>query len=275
MISHTKIKFLVITQSVDAGSVHEAIKQRYPLIRYCGFYKLRDETWLYVHHKHRLSGAQLSYILSALRPTVKIEEMYKYSKIEGVLLDESGTRMVHGGRRIGGAIVTGNTGHQGIATSKKKNVTVNPFGQESLGHITLEFMLDLAARPTMMDRVDDFAKKLYSVEENMNIRLRAKERYVKIRVEDGEWETNAKRREYDRIMKNILRQYRMVLSFYRDSIPEEGLERCERVLTAIELSMITTDSEYKSTYDVFLENTATVIGENIAEKVSLKKLKLV
>ncbi|CAM9485113.1 unnamed protein product [Sphacelaria rigidula] len=145
MISHTKIKFLVDTERVDAGSVHEAIKERYPLIPYCGFYELHKEIRLYVQPKQRRSGAQLSYILSTLRPPIKIKEMSKYSKIEGVLLDESGVRTVHGGRRV-------------YSEARKKTVTVNPFGQASLGHITLELVMDLATRPTSWDRVNDFAK---------------------------------------------------------------------------------------------------------------------
>lgn len=281
MISHTKIKFLVDTERVDAGSVHEAFKERYPLIPYCGFYELHKEICLYVQHKQRLSGAQLSYILSTLRPPIKIKEMSKYSKIEGVLLDESGVRTVHGGRRIysearvGGAVATDSTGHQGITPTKKKTVTVNPFGQESLGHITLEFIMDLATRPTSWDRVNDFAKELYSEEENMNLRLRAKERYVKVRVDDGEWETKPKIREYDGITKNLLRQYREVLNTFKDSISEDGLERCERVLVSIEFDMSSTDAEYRETYEIFREKTATVIGENISEKVRRKKLNLV
>lgn len=275
-LSHPKIKFLVDTACVDSGTVFEAIKERYPLIRYCGFYKLHKDVWLYVQHKQRLSSPQLMYILSTIQPILKIKKVSKFSRIEGVLLDESGTRPVRGRKRASSQIEeTGNT--KSIASSTKSVITVNPFGQESLKHITLEYVQNLLSQNLGWGVLCEFSGELYRFEKNINFCLRIKERYIKYRAgEDGQWVTSLKKSEYDTIMQNLVQKNCEAVNTFRGSIPEEHLVSFEESIREFEVFRKEKQgTEERDDYEIFVKDGVNIIGENMWETVKRKKLKLV
>lgn len=282
-LSHPKIRFLLDTACVDSEAVLRAFRQRYPLLPYCGFYQIHKKVYLYVHHTQRLSAAQLCKILSNIKPPPKIKEISKFSKIEGVPVDETGTRPVHGG---GGKFSSGaradpisntdDTDDTDNISNKKKIVNVNAFGHESLEHITLDFILNLLSQKLGWVVLCEFAGELYGLEQNMNFRLRIKERYIKTRVgADGAWLTSLKKSEYETMLLNLVQKNREAVDAFRDSIPVDDLKCFEETLVQIEAHRQARGSEARDDYDRFATDGINIIGENISEVVKRKKLKLV
>lgn len=162
------------------------------------------------------------------------------------------------------------------SSTKKKVVIVNRFSQESLEHITLEYILNLLAQSKGWDVLCEFANELYRFEKNMNFRLRIKERYIKTRVgEDGAWLTSLKSNEYETLLLNLIQKNREAVDTFRDSIPEDDLKHFEKTLIAIENHRQARGSEAREDYDRFATDGMNIIGENISEVAKRKKLKLV
>lgn len=276
-LSHPKIKFLVDTACVDSGTVFDALKERYPLIPYCGFYELQKDVWLYVQHKQRLSSPQLMYILSTIQPPLKIKKVSKFSRIEGVLLDESGTMPARGRKRASSSQIEEAGNIKSIASSTKRVVTVNPFGQECLEHISLEYMQNLLSQNLGWGVLCEFAGELYRFEKNINFSLRIKERYIKYRAgEDGQWVTSLKKSEYETTMQNLVQKNCEAVNTFRNSIPEEHLVSFEESMREFEVfRKAKVGTEERDDYEIFAKDGVNIIGENMWETVKRKKLKLV
>lgn len=281
-LSHPKIKFLVGTACVDSDNVYNALKDDYPLLPYCGYYEVHKVVWLFVQHRNRLSSEQICHTLSELKPPVHVKKISKYSKVEGVLLDGSGTLPVRGRKRASsseteGANSSSISNAKGITSSTKSIVAVNPFGHESTKHISQEYMQNLLSAPKITWQVlEKFAEELYVFEENMNFRLRIKERYIKIRIgDDGAWRTCLKLDQYEMIFENVVRLYSEAVNTFKDSIPEDDLVRSENMTDHLESNRQSISPESKVYYEIYAKNTVNIIGENISEMVKRKKLELV
>lgn len=277
---HNKIKFHVDAAFSDSAAVSELFKQRYPLIPYCGFYQVNNEVWLYVQHTKKLSAKQLHQRILQLRPETKIKGFKKYSTIIGTLLNESGVQPVPGRQVMSSSVSNGAEGGTSsinhAASAKRKVINLNAFGQESLEHITLSYTRTLLAQKLGWGVLCEFANELYRLEENMNFRLRIKERYIKTRIADGVWWTSLKKSEYDTILINIIQKIRAVVVTFQESIPEDHLEDFENTLTKIEhMRTHEEGTEERGAFERFAKDGVNIIGENMFEVVKRNKLKLV
>lgn len=152
----------------DARKVDVKLKSHHR-ISYIGFYRHEPtrRTFLYIQCKNRMASNVVKQLLQVTE-LIQIEDMDMFQKVdEGLdLLQEKGELKKPGGVRgmrrntvmapiRAAATGTNYTSH---TSTTKRVVTVNRFGQESLEHITKEYILDLLAQPTERARVDDFAK---------------------------------------------------------------------------------------------------------------------
>lgn len=88
---------------------------------------------------------------------------------------------------------------RGISTSASADtnvIFVNPLGEESLQHITREYVIDLLKQTLNIHVFFKFGLKLYYLEQNMNFRARTKYKYVRVRIKD-KWITVLKDEAYD------------------------------------------------------------------------------
>lgn len=277
---HNKIKFHVDAEFADSATILELFKERYPLIPYCGFYQLHNQVWLYVHHTKKLSAKQLHRGLLQLRPETKIKGVFKYSTILGTLINESGTRPVQGRPDMSSSSTNNGDGTHASSNhstaGRKRVVKVNPFAQESLEHITLTYTREMLAQDLGWGVLCEFANELYRVEENMNIRVRIKERYLKTKTSDGLWWTSLKETEYETILRNIVQKYRVVVDTFKERIPADRLAHYEKIVNTIEHMRIhEKDTEERDAYERFGKDAVNIVGENIFEVAKYNKLKLV
>lgn len=277
---HNKIKFHVDAEFSDTATILKLFGERYPLIPYCGFYQVNNQVWLYVHHTKKLSAKQLYRRILQLRPETKIKEFYKYSTVLGRLLNESGPQPVPGRQGMSSSADNGAEGGSSLTnhatTAKRKTINLNPFGQESLEHITLAYTRTLLAQKLGWGVLCEFANEIYRLEENMNLRLRIKERYMKTRIADGVWWTSLKKSECEIILINILQKIRAIVNTFEKSIPEDHLRHFKNTLTDIEHARTCNQgTEERDDFEQFTKDGVNIIGENIYETVKRNKLKLV
>lgn len=162
-------------------------------------------------------------------------------------------------------------------STKKKKVMVNQFGKLSLGHFTKEYILNLLSQNLGWTVLCEFASEFYRIEENMNICLRIKERYIKTRLgDDGAWITSLKKSEYETILLNLVQKNCEAVNLFRGDIPVEDLESFEETVRDIELRRTRGEgTEERCDYMIFAKDGVNIIGENIWEATTRKKLKLV
>lgn len=281
----SKIRVRLVEGSLfDAGKVDIMLKSNYR-ISYTGFYRHEPtrRTFLYIQCKTRMSSNIVKRLLQDTE-LLKIEEMDRFEEVdEGLdLLQAKGELKKPGGARgrrrntvrAAPMTVTNDTSH---ASTTKTVVTVNSFGQESLEHITKEYILNLLAHDLGWDVLCEFAYELYRFEKNMNFCLRIKDRYIKTRLgEDGAWVTSLKKSEYERMLLNLVEKNLEAVDTFRDDVPENDLKHFEDTMIEIENRRRSKQgSDERDEYDVFARDGVNIIGENIWEASKRKKLKLV
>lgn len=107
----------------------------------------------------------------------------------------------------------------GATTDDACTVLVNPLGQESLQHITREYVEDLLKQTLDVGVFFKFGLKLYSLPQNVNFRTRKYRSDVRVRSKD-KWITVDKDEAYDEILLLLVEKTQEAVEMYRDSVPE-------------------------------------------------------
>ena len=219
--------------------------------------------------------------------------------MEGNRLEYTGKILKHGGhkkskkRKAEEAMgVTNNITTNNITNNIDNSVTnttnninlivVNPIGQESLEHITPEFIQELLAENHGPDVVFRFGTKMYSLQENMNFKTDLKSGYISGRIEHDEaWETRRKDEGFYMLMDNLKDKNEQAVLQYLDNIPDEDIEKFEKDMGWIREYKISGLQEDYPVYRKFVQEGFNLLAANIADKIrrierdSGKKVKLV
>lgn len=101
-------------------------------------------------------------------------------------------------------------------------IFVNPLGEESLRHITREYVVGLLKQTLNVGVFFKFGLKLYSLSQNVNFRARKYRKNVRVRVRD-KWTIVPKEKAYDEILHTLVEKTREAVEMYKDIIPEFDL----------------------------------------------------
>ena len=161
-------------------------------------------------------------------------------------------------------------------------IIVNPIGQESLDHITPEFIQELLSEHHGPDVVFRFGTKMYSLQENMNFKTDVKSGYISGRLEeDGSWETHRKNDGFSMLMDNLKTKNEEAVLKHLEEIPEEDLEKFKQDMWWIYEHRNSGLQEDVPVYNRFVREGFNLLTANISDKIrrierdSGKKLKLV
>lgn len=290
MSRHPKIRLEVSPTCIDAKTITDALKTKYQVI-YCGIHSIEDKIFVYLHHKERMSYKIIRYLLGQI---LDIKEVSKFSYYEGDVIDSNGEIVKHGGhnkrnkRKLGQGDVTNNitnnntTNNDNSVNNNINLIIVNPIGQESLEHITPEFIQRLLAEHHGPDVVFKFGTKMYSLQENMNFKTDLKSGYISGRLEqDGAWETHRKSAGFGMLMDNLKDKNEQAVLKHMESLPYEDLLKFERDMGWIHEHKYSGLQEDEPVYNKFVKEGFNLLTANMADKVrrierdSGKKVKLV
>ena len=95
MSYHPKIRLTISSTIVDSKTVFQLVKQKYDIV-YCGIYTNQDDVYIYIHNRNRMVPNVLSKLLSGV---IEILGIHKYDRLEGVLCDDTGKILQHGGHK--------------------------------------------------------------------------------------------------------------------------------------------------------------------------------
>ena len=92
-IRHPKIRLTISPTIVDSETIFNILQSRYELI-YCGIYTHETSLYVYLHHHNRMSPKYITMMLSDI---IEITGIDQYKKMEGLMVDETGKKLKHGG----------------------------------------------------------------------------------------------------------------------------------------------------------------------------------
>ena len=300
MTRHPKLRLRISPTCVNSQTIFDTVSTKYDIV-YCGIHMIGEDVYVYLHHQNRMSHKNLRKLLEGF---LKISEISNFASLDGTILEYTGKILKHGGHKkskkrkaeedaIGTTKnVTNNisnisniTNNDNSVTTNNNNINViivNPIGQESLEHITPEFIQELLAEHHGPDVVFRFGTKMYSLQENMNFKTDLKSGYISGRVEhDGAWETHRKNDGFYMLMDNLKDKNEQAVLQHLEEIPDEDLEKFKLDMGWIREHKISGLQEDEPVYNKFIREGFNLLTANIADKVRRierdtgKKLKLV
>jgi len=131
-------KFVLSISSIlpgDASEIYSHISKKY-VLHYLNISKDdEDKIQLNIHFKNVVVARMVLKITTSLG--IEVDEISPCKTFSGAILTEHGTRLIHGKRKRENNNITNN--------NNINVIIVNPIGQESLEHITPEFIQELLA----------------------------------------------------------------------------------------------------------------------------------
>lgn len=176
-----------------------------------------------------------------------------YSKVEGELKEEWRLRRKR-------------TPQYKESRSDTSTILVNPVGEESLQHITRDFVSGLLSQTLNTGVFSEFGKKLYSLEQNMNFRVYSKE--VHVRTKD-KWIWVPKAKAYDNILRALVDKTQEAVELYKDSISAFDLNHFNTYVGAVleykDSSNPLLKKVYEDDRDGGLDSIAVVVTQRIKD----------
>ncbi len=276
----------------EADGIFDELSKTHTL-NYVGIYFLLEKVYLYIHTKNTTSGNNLMKIIKSLG--MDITDIKANVSFRGEMMSEKGIKLIHGGprgpkrknptSRTVGTINNVNSTTINNTNNTNNNINfiiVNPIGNESLDHITPEFLQKLLSEHHGPDVVFKFGTKMYSLQENMNFQTDPKNGFIKGRLEqDGAWETHRKSDGFNMLMDNLKNKNEQAVLKHIESLPYEDLAKFERDMGWIHEHKTSGLMEDVPVYQKFIRDGFNLLSANIADKKRRierdtgKKIKLV
>lgn len=118
------------------------------------------------------------------------------------------------------------------ATADTCTILVNPLGEESLQHITREYVVDLLKQTLNVGVFFMFGLKLYSLPQNVNFRTRKYCSDVRVRTKD-KWITVSKDEAYDEILFMLVEKTHEAVEMYKDGVSEFDMNHFNMFLPVV------------------------------------------
>lgn len=167
-----------------------------------------------------------------------------------------------------------------VAKTDINAIFVHPLGEETLQHVTREYVAGLLKTLLNFGVFFQFGMKLYSLEQNMNFRARKRYMYVKVRS-GGTWVTVSKNEAYDRIPESLVERAQEAVNMFGEGIPESHMNHfntyAETILDFKNSSHPMRRREYEKVRNKGLDNIAVSMNDRIGRLQNWggQKLKLV
>jgi len=256
--------------SIEAPVLFHKLKDSYD-IQYLGVYKLKGDQFIYIHLKNTVIGKNLKARVEYA--DIYVEEIKPCLEFSGTMKSDYGTRLSRGRKRrqeVPNITNIHNIDNSVNNTTNNINVImVNPLGEESLDHITPEYIQSLLSN-TEQDAnvVFQFGTKLYSIPENMNFISSLKVGYVKALLPGTQraWLTRPKEDAFETLVENLSEKNRELVELYGDIIPKEHMDRFKLNLGWIEEFSKSFMPEDQLRYKRFRNEGMNSLAENISDK---------
>ncbi|CAM9138244.1 unnamed protein product, partial [Pylaiella littoralis] len=225
-INHPKLRIRISPTCVDCETLDNVIRSKYDIV-YCGIHSVAGDIYVYIHNRERMSSIGLTKLLYDILP---ILEITKFSFFEGQIMDSTGTILRHGGNRDHKKRKRAEKSStiNNITNNKINPTFVNSIGQESLDHITPEFILELLAERHGSGVIFEFGAKMYSVHENMNFKTDVKSGFVSGPTgDDSAWVTHRKNEGFSVLFDNLKDKTEEAVQKYVDRIPKKDADNFE------------------------------------------------
>lgn len=281
-----KLQIRVSPTEIECSTIYDRIttNTKYNLY-YCGLYKHHGEMSFFVHGKSRMAPNVLHKVLGDL---VGIKEIFSFKSIYGEKIDEHGEIPRHGGPRPhpkkpkrkspdapSSTTIINNTDNS-VNTNTNNNdnrvavnnffpVALNPFGSETIAHISLDDMNSCYDDLNLNSVVMNFSDHLYRLKENLNIRCGPKTSTCKAFTESG-WISKRRDEGYDLIYDNLTKKSLEVMEKHRADIPDEMIAKHEREVD--DMHQLKVDPEdIKPSYVQIRNDGLNLVGENISNMI--------
>jgi len=237
-------------------------------IKYVGVYLKNDRLCVYVQSINRLKQKNIFGKLSHLE--LDLESIETFISFEGEIKNEYGTKPAESKFKKQQPITSITNITNNINNINNINVImVNPVGQETLNHITPDYIQKLLGNVDQdANVVFQFGSKLYSVPENMNFKSSLKVGYVKALLPGNQraWVTSPKNDAFDNIVENLTEKNVKAVELYGHDVPKEQLEKFHRDIGWITEFKQSYDPEERTRYKRFRDQGLNTLSENISDK---------
>jgi hypothetical protein len=233
MVFRSKLRVSVEDdRSISAADIAYAINNNYSLT-YCGKHYMNNKCYVYLQNKSKMSPNIIHRLVSTL---LVVKEIGPYESLMGTVEDPFGgfrrpgekkasdnkkrtvvnNTSINNGTINNTTNITNNNNNNNI---QYINININPVGQESIAHITPEFIQNLLSHVRDKNVVFAFGEELYSNVENINFQGDVSKGYfrgVEASSSGGkEWTTLSTDRGLEVIYNNLL---------FKN---EEAVEKCK------------------------------------------------
>lgn len=241
-------------------------------IQYLGVYDVEDSVCIYVHTKNMVSGQNMKKVIE--KTGIELNDISVCTEFKGNVKTEFGVKFTRGGYRerkrkspTQPSTIINNNDNSTNITNNISLILVNPIGNESLDHITPEFLQNLLAEHHGPDVVFRFGTKMYSLQENMNFKTDPKNGFISGRLEqDGAWETQRKSEGFNMLMDNLKDKNEQAVLKHIESLPYDDLLKFERDMGWIHEHKTSGLQEDVPVYQKFIRDGFNLLSANIADK---------
>jgi len=222
---------------------------------------------------------------------VKVKDSFNYKNVFGKMVDEHGNIPRIGGSKPGkrkpykkssvpnpGPVnITNNNvdnsvnNDNRVYTNNFFPVTLNPFGSETIEHITSDDINSCYDDPNFNGVIMNFSEHLFGVKENLNIRCGPKSSICKAFTEEG-WVSKHKEEGYQLIYDNLTKKSLEVMEKHRAEIPEEMIAKHENEVSMLHQLRVDPEDDQPS-FIKYRNARINLLGENISNSIKNFELK--
>lgn len=264
-VSSRKLRVQTDPSCFDLNTILESVRTEYPKLMYLGIWYHNGSVHVYAQSLERMSEIVLT---KALEDRMVITGIVPYSTIKGELQEEWCSKPHRGNKSV-------------VFKADTAAVFVHPLGEESLQHITSEFIVDLLETLPGPDVFYKFGLKMYSLTQNSNFRTRKGDKNVRVCCSRNGWITVPKEEAFDEILQILTEKTQEAVNGFRHKVPEYYFDHFEMHVDSILAYKDSTIPEQRRLYlrkrNSILNNIAVSVTDNLSRLSdwSGKKRKLV
>ena len=250
---HRKLVVRAEPSCVSLGVLLEPIVLILPGLQYFAITFHGGSVCFNMQNAERVSHANVARLTQLFEKHVDIAHISSYSTVEGELLEEWRSKRKRG-------ISTGS------AAQHTNTVFVNPLGEESLQHVTRDYVVDLLKQTLNIGVFFKFGLKLYSLSQNVNFRTRKYREDVRVRTKN-KWITVSKDKAYDQILLMLVDKTREAVEKYKAGIPAFYLDHFNMFLPVVLENRDSTVPWRKKMHDKNRNKGLDTIAESVNDRL--------
>lgn len=250
---HRKLVVRAEPSCVNLGVLLEPIVSILPGLQYFAITFYDGSVCFNMQNAERVSHGNVARLTQLFGQHVDITDISSYSTVEGELVEEWRSKRKRGMST-------------GPAVQHTSTVFVNPLGEESLQHVTREYVVHLLKQTLNIGVFFKFGLKLYSLSQNVNFRTRKYREDVRVRIKN-KWITVSKDKGYDQILLMLVDKTRESVEKYKNSIPAFDLDHFNMFLPVVLENRDSTVPWRKKMHDKNRNKGLDTIAESVNDRL--------